>query len=95
LLKYTKSMRIRRKFLQLTRWTYPYGTEPTIESYLPDGVRKDENDNYYITIGENPTTMFACHLDTACSEQEKVKHVQDEKFIRTDGRTILGADDKE
>lgn len=87
-------MRIRRKFLQLTKWTYPYGTEFTLESYLPKGVKKDENENYYIIVGDNPTTMFACHLDTACSKQEKVTHVQDEKFIRTNGTTILGADDK-
>lgn len=87
-------MRIRRKFLQLTKWTYPYGTEFTMESYLPKGFKKDENENYYIVVGDNPTTMFACHLDTSCSNQEKVTHVQDEQFIRTNRTTILGADDK-
>jgi len=87
-------MRIRRKFLQLTKWTYPYGTEHTLESYLPKGFRKDENDNYYFQIGENPTTMFACHLDTSCSKQEKVTHMQDSQYIGTNGKTILGADDK-
>lgn len=65
-----------------------------MESYLPNGFKKDENENYYLVVGDNPTTMFACHLDTSCSEQEKVTHVQDEKFIRTNGKTILGADDK-
>ena len=87
-------MRIRRKFLQLTKWTYPYGTEFTLESYLPKGFKKDENENYYFQIGENPTTMFACHLDTSCSKQEKVTHVQDSQYIATNGKTILGADDK-
>lgn len=87
-------MRIRRKFLQLTSWTYPYGTEYTIESYLPKGFKRDENENYYLTIGENPTTMFACHLDTACNKQEPVIHVQNQRYIRTNGKTILGADDK-
>ncbi len=87
-------MRIRRKFLQLTKWTYPYGTEFCLEGYLPKGYKQDENENYYIVVGDNPTTMFACHLDTSCSRQEKVTHVQDQKFIRTDGKTILGADDK-
>jgi hypothetical protein len=87
-------MRIRRKFLQLTKWTYPYGTEFCLESYLPKGYKQDENENYYIVVGDNPTTMFACHLDTSCSRQEKVTHVQDQKYIRTNGKTILGADDK-
>jgi hypothetical protein len=87
-------MRIRRKFLQLTSWTYPYGTEFCLEGYLPSGYKQDENENYYIVVGDNPTTMFACHLDTSCSRQEKVIHIQDKKYIRTNGKTILGADDK-
>ena len=35
-------MRITRKFLQLTKKTYPYGTESQLESYLPQGYTKDE-----------------------------------------------------
>jgi hypothetical protein len=38
--------------------------------------------------------MFTCHLDTACKSKSKVNHVHDGNFIRTDGQTILGADDK-
>jgi hypothetical protein len=38
--------------------------------------------------------MFTCHLDTACSTQVRVNHVQDGKYIKTDGNSILGADDK-
>lgn len=87
-------MRIRRKFLQLTRQTFPYGHESDLVKYLPDGSWVDGHGNYFYVIGDNPTTMFACHLDTACAEQEFVKHVQTEKMISTDGRTILGADDK-
>lgn len=37
--------------------------------------------------------MFTCHLDTCCHKQEFVNHVQDDRFIRTDGKSI-GADDK-
>lgn len=87
-------MRIRRKFLQLTKWTYPYGTEVSMEGYLPKGFIRDENENYYLIVGENPTTMFTCHLDTSCSDQEKVTHVHDGNYIRTNRKTILGADDK-
>jgi hypothetical protein len=87
-------MRIRRKFLQLTRYTYPHGTEAFLKSYLPDGYKKDAYGNYYYLIGENPTTMFTCHLDTACSKQVRVNHVQTQNIIKTDGKSILGADDK-
>jgi hypothetical protein len=87
-------MRIRRKFLQLTKYTYPHGTEGFLQSYLPVGYKKDAYGNYYYLIGENPTTMFTCHLDTACSKQVKVNHVQTQNIIKTDGSSILGADDK-
>lgn len=87
-------MRITRKFKQLTRYTYPYGTELGLLPYLPNGYKEDGLGNYYLQIGENPSTMFTCHLDTACSEKEKVTHVQNGNIIGTDGTTILGADDK-
>jgi hypothetical protein len=87
-------MRIRRKFLQLTRYTYPHGKEIFLQSYLPEGYKKDTYGNFYYLIGENPTTMFTCHLDTACSKQVKVNHVQTQNIIKTDGYSILGADDK-
>jgi len=87
-------MRIRRKFLQLTKYTYPHGTEGFLRSYLPEGTKKDAYGNFYYLIGEDPTTMFTCHLDTACSKQVKVNHVQTQNIIKTDGSSILGADDK-
>ena len=87
-------MRIRRKFLQLTRYTYPHGTESFLKSYLPQDVKKDKYGNFYYLIGEKPSVMFTCHLDTACSKQEKVKHVIHNNIIKTNGKTILGADDK-
>ncbi len=87
-------MRITRKFLQLTKKTYPHGTESGLEKYLPEGYIKDQFDNYYFVVGEKPTTMFTCHLDTACSTQVDVKHVFDDKYIKTDGTSVLSADDK-
>ncbi len=88
-------MRIARKFKQLTRYTYPYGTEQGLLPYLPEGYKEDGLGNYYLEIGDKPSTMFACHLDTACSKKERVIHVQKSaNIIGTDGTTILGADDK-
>jgi hypothetical protein len=87
-------MRVIRKFKQLTNQTYPHGTEEGLLKYLPTGYKQDSVGNYYLQIGEEPSTMFACHLDTACSYQKKVNHVFDGKYVKTDGTTILGADDK-
>jgi hypothetical protein len=68
--------------------------EGFLKGHLPSGFKSDEWGNYFVVIGENPTTMFACHLDTCSDKQEKVIHVQDSQYIRTNGKTILGADDK-
>lgn len=87
-------MRITKKFLQLTRFTYPHGTESGLIKNLPQNVQEDEYGNFFLLIGENPSTMFTCHLDTADSTQKRVNHVFDGNIIRTDGTSILGADDK-
>lgn len=87
-------MRIKRKFLQLTKTTVPYGTEDRLKPYLPKGYQKDKFGNYFLQIGESPSTMFTCHLDTACKKLVKVNHKLEGKYIKTDGTSILGADDK-
>ena len=87
-------MRIKRKFLQLTRTTIPHGSETKLKCYLPKGYQTDKFGNYYLQIGENPSTMFTCHLDTASKKIVKVNHVFEGKYIKTDGTSILGADDK-
>jgi hypothetical protein len=86
-------MNVKKTFINLTKFTYTHGTERLLEHYLPAGFEKDKFDNYFIKIGESET-MFTCHLDTATSKFEKVKHVFENNFIKTDGSTILGADDK-
>lgn len=86
-------IRISTKFKKLTKKTYPNGHEHELTDHLPKGCKMDEFDNYYIQIGET-TTMFTCHLDTASYEQTDVVHIQEGDFIKTDGKSILGADDK-
>lgn len=89
-------MNLKDKFLKLTAKTCPHGYEEIFVPFLPKGYNKDAHGNYFLKIGEEPTTMFTCHLDTACNKMEKVKHVflHDNEFVGTDGTTILGADDK-
>lgn len=86
-------MNVKKTFINLTKFTYTHGTESLLEHYLPKGYLKDKFGNYFLKIGDSKT-MFTCHLDTATSKFEKVKHVVENNLIKTDGSTILGADDK-
>jgi len=82
-------------FLKLTEFTIPFGKEHTLEKHLPTGYTKDSVGNYFYQIGESKT-LFTTHLDTYSKEYEKVNHIFEEDgfIIRTDGKTILGGDNK-
>lgn len=86
-------MDVKKTFLILTSRTYPFGCENELEFLLPQGYFKDQHGNYYFEI-PGSKTVFTCHLDTACKEQKLVKHRFDGNIIKTDGTSILGADDK-
>ena len=86
-------MNIKDKFLELTSRTYPHGTEEDVFPLLNPELQKDEFGNLFIKIGESDV-MFTSHLDTATSALTQVNHVFDGKIIKTDGKSILGADDK-
>lgn len=87
-------MNVKEKFLELTSRTYPHGTEHGLFNILPNFLKSDEFGNLYHQIGDNPTTMFTSHLDTASHDQKDVRHIIDGDTIMSDGTTILGADDK-
>jgi hypothetical protein len=87
-------MNVKEKFIELTSETYPHGHEHELIKLLPDFLKEDQFGNLYHQIGDSPSTMFTCHLDTASYEKVKVKHVVKERMIMTDGSSILGADDK-
>lgn len=90
-------MDIKAKFLELTSKTYPLGTEKSVYKFLSDDFIKDPHDNLYWIIGRSDT-LFCSHLDTVDSGSQgksiDVKHVIEGDMIKTDGKTILGADDK-
>ena len=87
-------MKIKETFLSLTTKTYPHGTESDLFHLLPQDLEIDDFGNLYKQIGDKPSTMFACHLDTATSARTNVNHVFEGDIIKTDGTSILGADDK-
>lgn len=84
-------------FCTLTQNLYPYGTESEVLKWIDYPLQQDEFNNYFIKIGES-NTMFTSHFDSATSKQQKVNLFEYKKdgdtFITTDGKTILGADDK-
>jgi hypothetical protein len=88
-----QNMNIKETFLKLTRHTYPHGQEHGLFDILPQNLEMDEFGNLYLKIGESDT-MFTSHLDTATSANTPVTHVFEENIIKTDGKSILGADDK-
>lgn len=89
---------VKNTFIELTRKTYPYGTEDELVKDMVHKkifplLSKDEYGNYFYEIGDS-NTIFTSHLDTVTKEQKFVNHVIEDKFIKTDGNSILGADDK-
>jgi len=97
--KFNKDNFVFNTFLTLTSRTYPYGLEDTLVADMkkiglfPNDLQKDIHGNYFYQIGES-RTIFASHLDTATKTASKVNHVFDGDIIKTDGTTVLGADDK-
>jgi len=87
-------MDIKQKFLDLTTRTYPHGTESELLPLLNSKLQQDEFGNYFLQIGENPNSMFTCHLDTASYDVKQINHIINDDVISSDGKTILGADDK-
>ncbi len=85
-------MDFKKTFIDLTQWVIPHGYEESITHLLPEGCQKDGKGNYSITIGESET-LFTCHLDTV-SSRAKITHVFEDNWIKTDGTTILGGDNK-
>lgn len=86
---------------ELTDFTYIYGMEDEVfsimQKYINKKLSRDEYGNYYVTIG-NSETLFVSHLDVVAKQKLKVTKIKYKKdnhrFVKTDGFTVLGADDK-
>ena len=84
-----------RDFFYLTKFTSPFGTEHERFGDFFDklGCKKDKHGNYIIDVGESKT-MFASHIDTADRTKQRVRRTVAGDYIGTDGKTILGADNR-
>ena len=83
------------RFLDMCSMTTPHGTESYCWRNIPGRMTVDKFDNVHVFVGHS-RTMFASHLDTACSKSERVWFDFQHKggVVGTNGRTVLGADDK-
>jgi hypothetical protein len=83
--------------IDLTEFTVPHGNEDLmydkIKSNCNKNLNKDEFGNLFINIGESKI-LFSAHLDTYSKKVEKIKHVIDNNFLKTDESTILGGDNR-
>ena len=78
---------------ELTKLTTPSGKEENIEDILfQSGFKKDTSGNYYIR--NNSNILITAHADNYCSLEEEVTHVIEDNKLKTNGDTILGADNK-
>lgn len=75
----------------------PYGSAPRSSSLYKEGSTQiDEDGNYIVKIpGDDHTkVMWTAHCDTADSHPTLVNMKWRNEMLRTDGKSILGADDK-
>lgn len=91
-------MIVREKFIALTNYLHTYGYEDELINMLPPNVLKDEAGNYYLEIGQSKS-MFTAHLDTVSDKGvQKVNHIiyydDGKEMVKSDGKSILGADDR-
>lgn len=88
---------VRTTFLSLVTETYPHGHEEEVVPFITPGLNKDSFGNYYTILGDSDV-CFTCHLDTASRSKNEIgllSHIKDgDEFIVTNGKSILGADDK-
>lgn len=88
-------------FKSLVCTTTPNGFEHLVYEFIPTSHR-DAYGNRFVINGEGPHHhLFTCHLDTYPEydiddniTSRKVNIIDEGNIIRTDGTSILGADDK-
>jgi hypothetical protein len=81
-------------FLDMCSMTTPHGYESYCWRSIPGPKQIDKHGNVHVLVGSSPI-MFACHLDTADHTPTRVWFdFRKDGFVRTNGATILGADDK-
>ena len=91
-----KDLKILDIFVHLTRQTTVSNHETDLIVFLQSMLPLSYLDTYgnlHCEIGQSQV-MFVSHLDNHCESVKSVTHIISDDFIQTDGKTILGADNK-
>ncbi len=85
----------RALFLHLTKSTVPYGMEEQYYGKFLEqlGFQQDPYGNYVSQVGKSDT-VFMAHMDTADMYPRTINHIIKDNKVKTDGHSILGADDR-
>lgn len=78
----------------LLSYTTPYGQEKKIYPLLPKECSVDGIGNAFYSNIDESDILFIAHMDNACIKSEKVNIIKENGYWKTNGKTILGADDK-
>lgn len=83
-------------FMHLTKQTCPFGHEGKYYGKMLKklGFKSCHIGNYWKVVGDNPTTMFCAHMDTASYGVHQIVRHNVKGVIYTDKTTLLGADDR-
>jgi len=92
--------RLIERFIELVRIPSPSGREERVVDFIEENVKrwgykveKDEIGNLFIETDKLPKFFLNAHMDTVMPCDD-INPVIDGDIIHSDGRTILGADDK-
>jgi len=90
-----------KNFVELCKIPSPSGKEnklrdKILEIYGDLGEWKiDEVGNMYLKVGKGEKSLLLnAHIDTVPVDQDEINVVVEDEIIKSDGKTILGADDK-
>lgn len=98
-IKVTDITNVQQTFLDLCEWTCPHGHEYNMydETLQELGFVRNGRGNYWLTVGDGTSkTLFVAHIDTADHGKPKKVNITltADNWAKTDGTTVLGADDR-
>lgn len=93
--------RIVDNFIEICKIPSPSGNEENVRKWIIENYKDlgkwktDSIGNMYLSIGEGEKSLLLnAHIDTVPVEEDKINVVVENNIIKSDGKTILGADDK-
>lgn len=88
-------------FIEICKIPSPSGNEEKVRNWIIENYKDlgewkvDSSGNMYLSIGDgNKSLLLNAHIDTVPVELDKINVVVENNIIKSDGKTILGADDK-